>query len=47
MVGYDERFDYSGIASSHEDRHKQVANIKTAREDKWDREGIPHTHPIP
>ena len=31
VVSYDERFDYSGIASSHEDRHKQVpANIKTA-----------------
>ena len=29
-VSYDERFDYSGITSRHEDRHKQVANIKTA-----------------
>ena len=30
VVSYDERFDYSGIASRHEDRHKQVANITTA-----------------
>ena len=29
LVSWDERFDYSGIASRHEDRHKQVANIKT------------------
>lgn len=29
LVSCDERFDYSGIASRHEDRHKQVANIKT------------------
>ena len=30
LVSCDERFDYSGIASMHEDRHKQVANIKPA-----------------
>ena len=29
LVSCDERFDYGGIASSHEDTHKQVANIKT------------------
>ena len=30
LVSCDERFDYNGIASRHEDRHKQVANIKPA-----------------
>lgn len=30
LVSCDERFDYGGIASRHEDRHKQVANIKPA-----------------
>ena len=35
-VSYEERFDYGGIASRHEDRHKQVANIKTANPNSRD-----------
>ena len=37
LVSCDERFDYGGIASRHEDRHKQVpANIKTANPNSRD-----------
>lgn len=35
-VSYEERFDYGGIASRHEERHKQVANIKTANPNSRD-----------
>ena len=27
--------------------HKESCNVFSTREDKGDREGVPHTHPIP